>query len=134
MNRQETKSPVYSILVRRLAAYLVDILLLPAAVVSTQFGLAALMGRWPFRLLTTGLRIEWWVWLSVSLPTSLYFALSESSTHQATPGKRLLGLGVTDIAGNRIGFGRALLRTVVKLIPWEVTYLSLFLPTPIHQL
>jgi hypothetical protein len=38
---------------------------------------------------------------------------------------------VTDIAGNRIGFGRALLRTAVKLIPWEVTHLSLFLPTPI---
>lgn len=131
MNRQETKRPAYSILVRRLAAYLVDILLLFAAVVSTQFGLAALTGGWPFRLLTTGLRIEGWVWLSVSLPTYLYFALSESSTHQATPGKRLLGLRVTDIAGNRIGFGRALLRTIVKLIPWEVTHLSLFLPTPI---
>jgi len=58
MNRQETKRPAYSILVRRLAAYLVDILLLFAAVVSTQFGLAALTGGWPFRLLTTGLRIE----------------------------------------------------------------------------
>src|SRR5205823_1318795 len=46
-------------------------------------------------------------------------------------GKRLLGLRVTDIAGNRIGFRRALLRTVVKLIPWEVSHLSLFLPTPI---
>jgi hypothetical protein len=61
MNRQETKSPAYSVLVRRLAAYLVDILLLFAAVVSTQFGLAALTGGFPFRLLTTGLRIEGWV-------------------------------------------------------------------------
>jgi hypothetical protein len=38
MNRQETKSPAYSVLVRRLAAYLVDVLLLFAAVVSTQSG------------------------------------------------------------------------------------------------
>jgi uncharacterized RDD family membrane protein YckC len=38
---------------------------------------------------------------------------------------------VTNTVGNRIGFGRALLRTIVKLIPWEVTHLSLFLPTPI---
>lgn len=131
MNRQETKSLAYSILVRRLAAYLVDILLLFAAVVITQFGLEALTGGLPMRLLTTGPRIEGWVWLSVSLPTSLYFALSESSAQQATPGKRLLGLRVTGTDGKRIGFGRALLRTIVKLIPWEVTHLSLFLPTPI---
>jgi uncharacterized RDD family membrane protein YckC len=131
MNRQETKSRVYSVLVRRLVAYLVGILLLFTAIVITQFGLEALTGGWPIRLLTTGPRMEGWVWLSVSLPTYLYFALSESSVHQATAGKRLLGLRVTDTAGKRIGYGRALLRTIVKLIPWEVTHLSIFLPTPI---
>jgi uncharacterized RDD family membrane protein YckC len=131
MNRQETKIPAYSIIVRRLAAYLVDILLLFAAVLVTQFGLEALTGGLPMRLFTTGPLMEGWVWLSVSLPTYLYFALSESSAYQATPGKRLLGLCVTDTDGKRIGFGRALLRTIVKLIPWELTHLSLFLPTPI---
>jgi uncharacterized RDD family membrane protein YckC len=131
MNRQETKSLAYSVLVRRLVAYLVDILLLFAAIVVTQFGLEALTGGLPMRLLTTGPRIEGWVWLSVSLPTYLYFTLSESSVHQATPGKHLLSLRVTDTDGQRIGFGQALLRTIVKLIPWEVTHLSIFLPTPI---
>jgi uncharacterized RDD family membrane protein YckC len=131
VNRQETKSPAYSVLFRRLAAYLVDILLLSAAVVVTQFGLEALTGGLPMHLLATGPRIEAWVWLSVSLPTYLYFALSESSVRQATPGKRLLGLHVTNMVGKRIGFGQALLRTIVKLIPWEMTHLSLFLPTPI---
>jgi len=58
MNRQETKSPAYSVLVRRLVAYLVDTLLLFAAVVITQFSLAALTGGFPSRLLTTGPRIE----------------------------------------------------------------------------
>src|SRR5207237_7393303 len=129
--RQETKSPVYSVLVRRLVAYLVDILLLFAAIVVTQFGLEALTGGLPMRLLTTGPRIEGWVWLSVSLPTYLYFTLSESSVHQATPGKHLLSLRVTDTDGQRIGHTQALLRTIVKLIPWEVTHLSIFLPTPI---
>lgn len=61
MNRQETKSSAFSILVRRLAAYLIDILLLFAAIVSTQFGLEALTGGLPARLLTTGPRIEVWV-------------------------------------------------------------------------
>lgn len=37
----------------------------------------------------------------------LYFTISESSAWQATLGKRLLGLKVTDEAGQRIGFGRA---------------------------
>lgn len=131
MNKLETRSQAYSVLVRRLAAYVVDILLLFTVIIITQFGLEALTGGLPMRWLTTGPRIEGWVWLSVSLPTYLYFALSESSVQQATVGKRLLGLRVTDTAGKRISFGRALLRTIVKLIPWEVTHLSLFLPTPI---
>ena len=131
MNRQERKALMYSVLVRRLAAYLVDILLLFIAIVITQFGLNALTGELPMRLFTTGPRLEGWVWLTVSLPTHLYFALSESSAHQATVGKRLLGLRVTDLVGKRMSFRRALLRTIVKLIPWEVTHLSLFLPTPI---
>jgi uncharacterized RDD family membrane protein YckC len=37
----------------------------------------------------------------------LYFALQESSTAQATLGKRALGIVVTDLYGNRISFGRA---------------------------
>ena len=37
----------------------------------------------------------------------LYFTISESSSWQATLGKRMLGLRVTDETGNRIGFGRA---------------------------
>ena len=37
----------------------------------------------------------------------LYFACMESSSHQATPGKLVLGLRVTDESGQRIGFGRA---------------------------
>lgn len=41
------------------------------------------------------------------LITWLYFTISESSPWQATLGKKLLGLRVTDEAGNRIGFGRA---------------------------
>lgn len=40
----------------------------------------------------------------------LYFALSESSVWHATLGKRLLGLYVTDVAGNPVDFWRASLR------------------------
>lgn len=37
----------------------------------------------------------------------LYFALLESSPNQATLGKRIIGLKVTDEEGRRISFGRA---------------------------
>lgn len=46
----------------------------------------------------------------------LYFALFESSHLQATPGKLALGLRVTDLRGNRIGFGRATGRYFGKII------------------
>jgi uncharacterized RDD family membrane protein YckC len=39
--------------------------------------------------------------------TWLYFAASESSVHQATLGKRALGVIVTDVGGHRISFARA---------------------------
>jgi uncharacterized RDD family membrane protein YckC len=46
----------------------------------------------------------------------LYFASFESSRWQATPGKKLLGLFVTDLAGQRISFARATGRNFGKLL------------------
>jgi uncharacterized RDD family membrane protein YckC len=45
-----------------------------------------------------------------------YCALLESSSWQATVGKRALGLKVTDRRGERIGFGRAAVRFVAKFL------------------
>ena len=47
------------------------------------------------------------VFIVISAFNWLYYALFESSSRMATPGKRALGLRVTDLAGNRISFGRA---------------------------
>lgn len=46
----------------------------------------------------------------------LYFALQESSVHQATLGKRALNIYVTDIYGRRLSFGRATGRHFGKVI------------------
>jgi uncharacterized RDD family membrane protein YckC len=46
----------------------------------------------------------------------LYYALLESSSWQATLGKMVLGLQVTDLEGRRIGFGRATGRFFGKII------------------
>lgn len=53
------------------------------------------------------------VWLSVIM-TWLYFALFESSKLRATPGKLLLGLAVTDLAGEQISFIKATTRFFAK--------------------
>jgi uncharacterized RDD family membrane protein YckC len=60
--------------------------------------------------------------LLITLPVSLYFALSESSTRQATWGKRKVGLKVTDYNGERISFWRSSARTALKFIPWELSH------------
>ena len=76
-----------------------------------------------------GVSLEGYTLLTISLPTWLYFAWSEQSNWQATIGKRVFRLIVTDIRGLRIGFGRAMLRTVIKLLPWELAHLTVNLPT-----
>jgi uncharacterized RDD family membrane protein YckC len=50
----------------------------------------------------------------------LYYSLLESSAWQATLGKKALGLEVTDLDGNRIGFGRATGRFFAKFISWII--------------
>lgn len=60
--------------------------------------------------------------MTLTLPVSLYFALCESSPAQATWGKRKRRLRVVDVAGARIGFARAWSRTLLKLVPWELTH------------
>ena len=46
----------------------------------------------------------------------MYFALMESSRLQATLGKLAVGIKVTDLAGNRIGFEKATWRYFGKFI------------------
>jgi len=57
----------------------------------------------------------------------LYSAYCESSEWQATPGKKLLNLVVTDLNGNRVTFGRASGRFFAKmvsgLIPFGIGYI-----------
>lgn len=47
-----------------------------------------------------------------------YFVLCESSEAQATLGKRMIGIKVTDLRGQRIGRGRALARFLATGLSW----------------
>ncbi len=112
---------------RRLLAFLVDygVMVLFVVVISavgfairSQLGVTS-SGSMTFqqRLLAQAL-----VFATVMLPILLYFAVSESSRWQATIGKRVLRLQVTDDHGGRPRLLRTLLRTAVKFSPWELAH------------
>ena len=114
----------------RLTAYLLDVVLLMAALVAVHGAAYFARGK-PFYEPHTGLEWELFLLASVSLPCWCYFALSEASARQATLGTRAFKLNVVDIYGSRLGSGRAWVRTLVKLTPWECVHVALCFPEPV---
>jgi uncharacterized RDD family membrane protein YckC len=57
----------------------------------------------------------------------LYFALFESSAMQATPGKMMLGLRVTDLNGQKISFARATGRYFGKILSALILLIGYFM-------
>jgi uncharacterized RDD family membrane protein YckC len=60
--------------------------------------------------------------VTLTLPVVLYFAIAEASARQGTIGKLATRLHVTDTGLGRIGFGRSLLRSGLKFLPWELAH------------
>ncbi len=63
--------------------------------------------------------------MTTVLPITVYFASRESSSAQATWGKRRLGLKLVDGENQRSSFGRTLARELLKFLPWQVAHSSL---------
>ncbi|MDL2275779.1 RDD family protein [Desulfosarcina sp. OttesenSCG-928-G10] len=59
--------------------------------------------------------------------SGFYFALMESSSIQGTVGKWLVGLKVTDLNGNRIGFGRAIRRYLFEILSFLTLFAGYFM-------
>ncbi len=66
-------------------------------------------------------------WLTDFLVGWIYFAGMEHSTRQATLGKTLLGIHVTDLNGNRISFGRATVRYFAKIVSFVILLIGFFM-------
>lgn len=60
------------------------------------------------------------------LPVALYFARGDASRNGGTWGKQRMGLCVQTVGGARIGFGRSLLRSALKFLPWQIAHTALF--------
>jgi len=83
----------------RVGSYLIDVILLGIVNLILNF----ILGRETASLLEVV--ISW-----------LYFSLMESSNYQGTLGKMIVGVKVTTLEGEKIGFGRATARYFSKIL------------------
>ena len=127
--------PRYAGLLVRLIATILDVAFLWISEVAVVAG-AGEIGLLPITEKELGeglallLAISFWLF-----PAWPYFTMLERSKAQATLGKRLFGLKVTDLRGHRIGFGRANARYWAKLFVC-LPFLAGFVPiafTPRRQ-
>jgi uncharacterized RDD family membrane protein YckC len=100
---------IYAGFWRRVAAVIIDGLILSIVEVPLNIGLGAdTSSQSPSRASTA--------YVISTLISWLYFSLMESSARQATVGKMALGIKVTDMEGQRITFGRATGRYFAKIL------------------
>jgi uncharacterized RDD family membrane protein YckC len=101
---------VYAGFWRRFAAAFIDGIILLVGLIIGDFILGAIVGTGPGTPFA-GLSFA----LSIGLGI-VYYVTQESGSHQATFGKRALGIVVTDLNGNRISNGRAIGRYFGKFL------------------
>ncbi|GAB3791289.1 RDD family protein [Dyella agri] len=119
---------IYAGFVRRLAAILLDGLVIGAInvalifVLALAFGLSA-MGRSHASNPADAMLflLIYPVIFGVAL---LYYSLQESSAHQATLGKRALGIKVTDLSGQRISWKHAVGRWFAAALSYLTMYIG----------
>jgi len=119
----------YAGVMTRLAAYAVDCTLLFGGLLVWQgalYQVNPLLSMMRNGQQPTGRQIHTWVFATATLPFLLYFAVAQSSAHQATPGQRWLKLKVVAKDGTRVSLRQAVLRGAVMLIPFELNHAVLF--------
>ena len=80
----------------------------------------------------SGLNTQLYILTTISIPIWLYFILSEKSHYQATIGKRIMKIYVTDTQSAKpMSFRQSTLRTFIKLLPWELSHLTTNIPSPL---
>ncbi len=114
---------------RRLLASLYDgIVVLAYTVLLLAAGISVNKATGRIAILQSPIGMDLLSTMTLVVPVVLYFAIQEGPAAQASWGKRKAGIKVIGIRGNRLSFGRSLLRSSVKFLPWELAHVSL-----IHQ-
>lgn len=110
------------LLLRRVGAYVLDIIGLFMLLAPLGQAILWLVGTKP----RSGPAIAQTILWNFSLPVWLYFIVSDASATGATIGKRLLGIKVSRMNGARLSWRQTLLRTTMKLLPWELVHIAAF--------
>jgi uncharacterized RDD family membrane protein YckC len=114
---------------RRIAAIVVDYLLIVGYLVIVaivSIVLRSVSPRMLSALFGSPMSGELSSFVLVTLPVTLYFAISEASPRGATWGKRRIGLRVVTSAGERLTVARSLARTAGKFVPWELSHAAVW--------
>lgn len=113
---------------RRVGAYLIDAILIAivfgivGSILGVDFGYDATVATTPEDAMATqGDPMASLLGLVIGIA---YFAGMESSSMQATLGKKVLGMVVTDAAGNRISFLRAVGRYFAKILSALILFIG----------
>ena len=102
---------------KRFAAWLLDFIILSVITIPLSLVIFILPTPWA-SFVSTPLSL---------LISVLYYGFQESSEHQATLGKRALGIIVTDLEGSRISFGRAAGRELAKILSALILLIGFFM-------
>jgi uncharacterized RDD family membrane protein YckC len=102
-----------------IAGYLIGLTLIAQAVTARQPGLVGGLFQGPVAGQASG-------FVLVTLPVTLYFAVQEASARQGTWGKARCNLKVIGPDGERLSLRRALARTALKFLPWELAHTAIW--------
>jgi len=114
---------------RRVAAFALDYVLIAAylavlGVVGSVLAFGPMGDRWQ-ELVSNPHRMDLVAFSTAILPVIIYFTLLEGSARGATWGKRRMRLRVARTGGGHLGRGRALVRSAVKFLPWQLAHTCL---------
>jgi uncharacterized RDD family membrane protein YckC len=112
------------LLLRRVAAYGIDVLILMIVLLVAQVGLWALELNWAWGG-TSPWALQGWVLLTVTVPSWVYFA-GLPVWRGRTLGHGLLGLSVVGERAGPAALGRSALRAAIMLLPFEANHVALF--------
>ena len=121
----------YAGFAKRLKAFAFDYLIICGYIILLAAGtmaivkISGLLGtplQWPENPILADLM----AFITLVLPVILYFTFQESSPKQSTWGKRKAGIRVVNADGGRLTRVQAFVRSLVKMIPWQIAHTSLF--------
>jgi uncharacterized RDD family membrane protein YckC len=116
------KNMLKSPLARRILAYMIDCALL-LLILASVGGAVLFSLRLSFQ---TPQEVYVAILLNFSIPVWIYFIYADCSIRGATIGKKLFHLQTVAANGQQLPFWQALLRTAIKLMPWELIHIAAF--------